>query len=77
MCVVSNMVDSMRGQWPPVQTWPAQQVIDISQILEAIRKLDEKLGAKDCHDPNKDQFLQELAARVKALEENAVSKGKE
>jgi hypothetical protein len=76
MCVVSNMVDSMREQWPPISSWPAPQVIDISSILDAIRALDEKLGAKDCHDPKKDKFLKELEERVKALEEaNAINKG--
>jgi len=76
MCVVSMMVDSMQQQWPPINQWPAQQVVDISAILEAIRRLDEKLGARDCHDPKKDKFLQELEARVKALEERAVTKRK-
>jgi len=77
MCVVSVMVDTMQQQWPPIKSWPPSQVIEINEILERVRRIDEKEQTKDCHDPKKDKFLQELEARIQALEDaNAISKRK-
>lgn len=68
MCVVSVVVDQSQRQWGSIQTWPAPVVVDMSQIIEKLSEIDKKLGAKDCYDPKKDEFLKALADRVAALE---------
>jgi hypothetical protein len=70
MCVVSNMMDSARYQWPPISTWPVQTVTDFSEIIKKLSEIDKKLGAKDCYDPKKEAFLKELDDRLKAIEKH-------
>jgi hypothetical protein len=73
MCVVSAMIDSSQ-QWGPIQKWPYPVVQDMSDIIRRLAEIDKKLGAKDCFDPKKDSFIQELSERLAALE--AVAKTK-
>lgn len=68
MCVVSMMIDSAGAQWPPIRQWPYQEAQDFSEIIRKLSEMDEKLGAKDCYDPKKEKFLQELADRITELE---------
>ena len=73
MCAVSMVVDAAYTQFPPIQQWPIQQVVDMSEVIKLLTKIDEKLGAKDCVDAKKEAFLKELADRVAELEKGKVS----
>ena len=68
MCVVSNMIDSARTQWPQPQYIPYPVAVDLTDIINKLAEIDKKLGAKDCFDPKKDEYIQQLADRIKQLE---------
>jgi hypothetical protein len=68
MCIVSMVTRGIGEQYPPLKQWPYQQVVDMSEVLKKLDVLDKKLGKKDCHEPEKDKFLKDLAERVKELE---------
>jgi hypothetical protein len=63
------VVDGAREQWGQIQNWPYPVVQDMSDIIERLSEIDKKLGAKDCFDPKKDAFIQELSERLAALEQ--------
>lgn len=73
MCMVSAMIDSLRQipqpQWTP-QTWDRAQ-----EILDAVRRLDEKLGQKDCEDPKKAEWMREVEDRLRKLEMTNMQNG--
>lgn len=75
MCVVSNMIDTAREQWPPIQTWPAPVPQEMQEIIRRLADIDRKLGAKDCYDPKKEQFLKDLSDRVAKLEKRSKKSG--
>lgn len=68
MCVVSLVVDASQRQWGNISTWPAPVVVDMSEVIQKLSEIDKKLGARDCYDPKKDEFLQALERRLKAVE---------
>lgn len=68
MCVVSMVVDSARQQWPQPQYMPPSYAFELADIIRRLGELDKKLGAKDCYDPKKDAYIQELEQRITALE---------
>jgi hypothetical protein len=39
--------------------------------MQKMKELDEKLGLKDCEDPNKAEWMKEIENRVRKLEKNA------
>lgn len=57
MCVVSMLVDSTQRQWGQIQTWPSPVPQDMSEIIRRLAEIDKKLGARDCFDPKKDEFI--------------------
>lgn len=69
MCVVSNTIDSVYKQYPPLNTWTYPQLVDMSEVIKRLDALDKKLGAMDCYDPKKQKFLQELKDRIEELEQ--------
>lgn len=69
MCIVSMVTTGIQEQYPPLKQWPYQQVVDMSEVLKKLDALDKKLGNKECYEPVKDKFLQELAERLEHLEE--------
>ena len=68
MCVMSMVTTGMGQQWPKPQRWGLQDLIDVTQILKRLDALDKKLGAPNCHEPVKEQFIKDLETRIAALE---------
>lgn len=66
MCMMSVVTQYGMGvdhnSWTP-QTW--QQFTDLTKQVE---KLDTDLGEPECIDPGKAQWMQEMEARMQALE---------
>jgi sugar phosphate isomerase/epimerase len=69
MCMVSMVVDQLPKQWGQIDQWPYQQTVDVREVLKKLAEIDEKLGAKDCYEPKKDEVIKQLQARIKELEE--------
>lgn len=68
MCSVSATYDYFREnvqvkQWTP-ETW-----IQFQQIIERLDKLDALLNQKDCFDPEKAKWINEVEERLKKLEQ--------
>lgn len=76
MCMVSMMVDNARTQWPPVNQCPLQPAVDLTDIIRRLSEIDNKMGAKDCYDPKKDEFIQQLQDRIAELEKQVKPKRK-
>lgn len=72
MCTVSMVVDSVTSPLSPnyVQPWRwnTDSFSELQQVLEAVKRLDEKLGQRDCIDPEKAKKLEAIERRVRALE---------
>ncbi|MGH3626852.1 MAG: hypothetical protein ACRDRL_05335 [Sciscionella sp.] len=68
MYAVSAIIDSARDQFPPINQWPFQQVVDMTKAIELLTQIDKKLGAKDCVDEKKDKFIKQLQRRIVKLE---------
>lgn len=68
MCAVSAVIGETMRQFPPIQTWPYQPAVDLSEVIKRLDRIDKALGAKDCHEPTKDAFLKSLEARIAELE---------
>lgn len=69
MCVYSMISDW--GQHRPVEYWQIQPYNTIQpyfELLEKARKYDELMKQKDCPDPEKAKFEQELMALKERLE---------
>jgi hypothetical protein len=62
------VTEGINKQYPPIQTWPYQQVIDMSEVLKKLDLLDKKLGAKNCYEPVKEDVLKQLENRIEVLE---------
>lgn len=75
MCAVSFVIDAARTQFPPIDVWPKSQAEDMLKVIDMLKKIDDKLGAKDCVDATKDAFVKELERRIIQLE-GKVLKGK-
>ena len=69
MCIVSNIYDY--GQTVPEKDWTIPAIREFDRLEEIARKLDQLLGQKDCEDPDKAAFREQLKAieeRLKSLE---------
>src|SRR5579863_5538870 len=67
MCIVSMISTGIPLQRPPyndLQTWPRQEILDLSEIIKRLDRIDKKLGLKDCKDDAKESFLKELEELV-------------
>ena len=63
MCFVSLVSSGLQTQNQPfgqLQNWPPQQVIDLSEVIRRLDRIDQVLGLKDCKDEAKEKFLKEL-----------------
>lgn len=73
MCLVSMVTDWHQRTYPV--THPYWDVSDnhkkFKEILDAVKELDKRLGQPDCVDPKKDEYIKELEARIKRLEDQA------
>jgi|HubBroStandDraft_4_1064222.scaffolds.fasta_scaffold04643_1 hypothetical protein len=75
MCFVSVVTASIPNQYlAPISQWDFQTVNDFQEVIKRLDAIDKRLGARDCVDPVKEKFFEELAARVAVLEK-AVAKG--
>lgn len=70
MCAYSMMADYGRQQIPQ-QSWQPDTWNQFKLILEAIKKLDDKLGQSDCPDPAKAAWMKDMERRMAALEKKA------
>ena len=68
MCVMSMVTAGMGQQWPEPKFWPKQDLIDVAEILKRLDALDKKLGAPNCHEPIKEEFIKSLEQRIAKLE---------
>jgi hypothetical protein len=68
MYIVSMVATGIKEQYPPIQQWTYPQVVDLTEVLKKLDKIDKQLGAKECHEPEKEKLLEQLAARVAELE---------
>lgn len=68
MCMVSLV--STGGAGIPNQFWTRDTWAEYKEILELLKKLDEKLGQPDCVDPKKDAWMRGVEARLKLLEDD-------
>lgn len=69
MCVISAVMNNI-GQIP-LHNWTLPAYKDLTQVLEAIRKLDEKLGQKDCVDLEKAKILERIEERLATIPTNS------
>jgi hypothetical protein len=85
--MVSNVSDFYRNDnfipyipvkpipWPqgvPVELpWNEESLKLLRDVMQKMKELDEKLGLKDCEDPNKAEWMKEIENRVRKLEKNA------
>lgn len=78
MCVMSAVTPAITRQWPDIhsQVWPREDLGELQRILRKLDEMDKKFGAKDCaEDAPKQAFLEQLDARVKAIESAAQEAG--
>lgn len=71
MCFVSVMSQGLGQQgsvFGQLQNWPDPQVQKLSQVVELLQSIDEKLGLRECKDDEKEKFLRELDTRMKQIE---------
>ena len=67
MCAVSSTYDYFR-QNVPVEQWTIPAWKQFQDIIERLDKLDETLNQKDCFDPEKAKWTNEVEERLKKLE---------
>lgn len=67
MCMVSMVSDYGQERIPAYQ-WTPDTWSDYQEILRLLKKLDEKLGQKDCDESDKQEWMKEIEKRLKSLE---------
>lgn len=67
MCVVSVVHDYMRTN-VAIDQWTPTIFNEYHEIIRRLTELDEKLDQKDCEDPAKAAWMQEVEERLAALE---------
>lgn len=50
-----------------IQSWPAQQVLDLSEVILKLDKIDKALELRNCQDAAKEKFLTDLIDRVNEI----------
>lgn len=70
MCSVSAVIHDIKTNFPPLQSWTYRQIVDLSEVIKRLDKIDKALGAKDCYEPTKEDFLKQLSDRIAALEKH-------
>jgi hypothetical protein len=53
---------------PPTLPWNEDSFKLLQEIMEKMKKLDEKLGLPDCEDPKKAEWMESIEKRLKKLE---------
>ena len=78
MCFVSLVTTGIPNQpgYGRLQNWPDQQLLDLSEVLKRLDKIDQALGLRDCKDQEKAAFLKELEDRVTDIEKKLKKKNK-
>lgn len=70
MCSVSMVVSSSPVQWPLLKDTTDVEVLKkLVTVINMLSEMDKKLGATDCYDPTKDEYISQLEIRIKDLEE--------
>ena len=72
MCVLSMVHDYYRDKGdffynPYTGNWDYEAIALLKQAIDILEKLDKKLGDKECKDPEKTKWLQEMEEIVKKL----------
>lgn len=67
MCSVSAIFDYGRTQ-VPIQDWTRPAFNEFQEIIRRLEHLDELLAQPDCEDARKAQWMNEVEARLDALE---------
>lgn len=65
MCMVS--VVTLYGQQQPIEHWTPPRWARFTQIVEGARRLDEAMGAPDCEDPAKGEWMKKVEKRLAEL----------
>lgn len=66
MCSYSMVSDAFRQF--PLPDWTRPTFDEAQEILRLVKRIDEKMGQKDCEDPTKAAWMQQVEERLKALE---------
>lgn len=66
MCMISAVVDY--GRNIPWQNWTPPLWAEFQELLERVRKIDEKLNQPDCEDPAKQAWMRDVERRLAELE---------
>jgi hypothetical protein len=53
---------------PPEPQWSKELLKKLEQVIEMLGEIDRKMGAKDCFDPKKEEFIRELKEKLALLE---------
>lgn len=67
MCTVSAVSGAFQ-HYVPQKPWAAVDIQDIKKIIALCEKIDRRLGEPDCIDPDKDEWMKSMEARLRALE---------
>jgi len=67
MCVVSMVIQGATEQWPKPNLMNLQTAIDFNDIINRLAAIDAKLGARDCIDAKKEEYIAALEARIAEL----------
>lgn len=67
MCVVSNIVDV--GRMYPRDDWDWTKWREFQDLIEKARRFDEMTKQKDCEDPAKKIWMEEVERRLERLED--------
>ncbi len=67
MCAVSVIHDYMRMNTAP-QDWTRPAFNEFHEVIRRLDLLDQKLGQRDCHDPEKATWMEEVERRLQKLE---------
>ena len=65
MCFVSLVLTGMQERTQPAQyNWPIFN--EFQEILRRLESIDKKLGQPECHDPEKEKFLQKIQKELES-----------
>lgn len=66
MCMISAVIDY--GRRIPVEQWTPNLWAEFHELLERVRKIDDKLSQPDCEDPDKAAWMRDVEKRLAVLE---------
>lgn len=75
MCTLSVVTDMAYQQWGHLNSWPLPESKTILDVLRKLDEMDKKLGAPECVDDRKDDFIRRLEQRIEELERKLAENG--